>query len=171
MKTRVLTLGFACLLIGGFSLVLVQAAAARRCRARSATPRVSRRSGGIPAELRHVSRKLRARSPKVRRAPSIATLQEYSAERVYELLNKATTAPHAGNFSDLQKRQFAEFLSGRPMNSAAGDSKTMTNKCSSNPQLANPANVPRGMAGAQAPAIRDFRQPRMPASQRNRFRT
>src|SRR4030095_11095381 len=43
---------------------------------------------------------------------------------------------------DLQKRQFAEFLSGRPMNSAAGDSKTMTNKCSSNPTLSNPTSGP-----------------------------
>src|SRR5262245_16272959 len=55
-----------------------------------------------------------------KKAPSIAQLQDYSPERVYDVLNKATAAPHAGNFSELQKRQFGEFLSGRPMNSAAG---------------------------------------------------
>src|SRR6185369_3201865 len=43
-------------------------------------------------------------------APSIGELQEYSTERIYDVLNKATTAPHAGSFSDLQKKQFAEFL-------------------------------------------------------------
>ena len=77
-----------------------------------------------------------------KKTPSIAELQEYSPERVYDVLNNATAPPHAGTFSDLQKRQFAEFLSGRPMNSAAGDSKTMTNKCSSNPTMSNPANGP-----------------------------
>jgi polyvinyl alcohol dehydrogenase (cytochrome) len=75
-----------------------------------------------------------------KKAPSIAQLQEYSPERVYDVLNKATAPPHAGNFSELQKRQFGEFVSGRPMNSAAGDSKTMTNHCASNPAMANPAS-------------------------------
>jgi polyvinyl alcohol dehydrogenase (cytochrome) len=79
-----------------------------------------------------------------KRAPSIGELQEYSPERVLAVLNATTVAAHAnlGTFTDLQKRQFAEFLSGRPMNSAAGDSKTMTNKCTSNPALANPAAGP-----------------------------
>jgi polyvinyl alcohol dehydrogenase (cytochrome) len=77
-----------------------------------------------------------------KKAPSIAALQEYSPERVYDVLNKATAPPHSGNFTDLQKRQFGEFLSGRPMNSAAGDSRNMTNRCSSNPAMTNPASSP-----------------------------
>jgi polyvinyl alcohol dehydrogenase (cytochrome) len=77
-----------------------------------------------------------------KKAPSIAQLQEYSPERVYDFLVKTTVAPHAITLTDLQKRQFAEFLSGRPMNSATGNSATMTNKCSSNPAMANPANSP-----------------------------
>jgi polyvinyl alcohol dehydrogenase (cytochrome) len=77
-----------------------------------------------------------------KKAPAIAQLQEYSPERVYDFLVKTTAAPHAIALTDLQKRQFAEFLSGRPMNSAAGNSATMTNKCSANPAMANPANSP-----------------------------
>jgi polyvinyl alcohol dehydrogenase (cytochrome) len=77
-----------------------------------------------------------------KKAPSIAQLQEYAPEKVYAVLNAATSAPHAGSFTDLQKRQFAEFVSGRPMNSAAGDPKNMANRCASNPAMANPENGP-----------------------------
>ena len=141
MKTRVLTLGFACLLVGGSSLLLIQA------QQRGGTPQGPPRLGFrvAPAAYQQSCGTCHGTQGTVtdgKRAPSIADLQEYSPERVYALLNTATAAPHSGNFSDLQKRQFAEFLSGRPMNSVAGDSKTMTNKCSSNPAISNPANGP-----------------------------
>ena len=106
MKTRVLTLGFACLLIGGFSLVLVQAQ--QRGGAAQGPPRLGFRVA--PAAYQQSCGTCHGTQGTVtdgKRAPSIADLQEYSAERVYEFLNKATSAPHGGNFSDLQKRQFA----------------------------------------------------------------
>jgi polyvinyl alcohol dehydrogenase (cytochrome) len=79
-----------------------------------------------------------------KKAPSIAELQELAPERVYSVLNGSAVSAHASltSFNELQKRQFAEFTSGRPMNSAAGDSKSMTNKCTANPALANPNNGP-----------------------------
>jgi polyvinyl alcohol dehydrogenase (cytochrome) len=79
-----------------------------------------------------------------KKAPSIGELQEFSPERVYAVFSATNIAAHSSlaTFNELQKRQFAEFLSGRPMNSAAGDSKSMTNKCASNPALANPASGP-----------------------------
>ena len=141
MKTRVVILGFACLLIGGFSLLLVQAQ--QRGGAAQGPPRLGFRVA--PPTYQQNCGTCHGTQGTVadgKKAPSIGDLQEYSPERVYAILNTATGAPHAGEFSDLQKRQFAEFLSGRPMNSAAGDSKNMTNKCSSNPTLANPATGP-----------------------------
>ncbi len=49
----------------------------------------------------------------------------------------------AAQLQDVQKRQIAEFLSGRPMGSdEAGDMKKMSNACSSNPAMTDPAAGP-----------------------------
>src|SRR5499426_3903059 len=141
MKSRVFGLVFACLLIGGLSFSLVQAQ--QRGGAAAGPPRLGFRVA--PPTYQQSCGTCHGTQGTVtdgKKAPSIAELQEYSPERVYAVLNAATNPAHAGNFSDLQKRQFAEFLSGRPMNSTAGDSKTMTNKCTANPPLANPASGP-----------------------------
>jgi len=141
MKTRVLRLTAGSLLIGAFSFSLIHAQ--QRGGAPAGPPRLGFRVAPPTYQLScGTCHGTRGTIIDGKVALSIGELQEYSPERVYDLLNKATTAPHAGNFNDLQKRQFAEFLSGRPMNSAAGDSKTMPNKCSSNPTMANPASRP-----------------------------
>jgi len=141
MKARVWSLAFACLSIGGFSLLMIHAQ--QRGGAAQGPPRLGFRVA--PPTYQQNCGTCHGTQGTVtdgKKAPSIGELQEYSPERVYALLNTATAAPHAGNYSDLQKRQFAEFLSGRPMNSAAGDSKSMTNKCSSNPALQAPTSTP-----------------------------
>jgi polyvinyl alcohol dehydrogenase (cytochrome) len=143
MKTRLLGLAIACLSIGGFSFSFVQAQ--QRGAAPAGPPRLGFRVA--PPTYQQSCGTCHGTQGTVtdgRKAPSIGELQEFSPERVYAAFNGGTVAAHAtlATFSDLQKRQFAEFLSGRPMNSVAGDSKTMTNKCASNPALANPANGP-----------------------------
>ena len=54
-----------------------------------------------------------------RQAPSISALQEYSPERVYEALTIGKMKSQADPIPDVEKRQIAEFLSGRPMGSDA----------------------------------------------------
>ena len=143
MKLRLPALGLACLLIGGFSFTLIHAqqrgaspAGPPRLGFRVAPPTYQQSCGTCHGTQGTVT--------DGKKAPSIGELQEYSPERVYSVLNATPSGAHANlaTFSDLQKRQFAEFLSGRPMNSAAGDSRSMTNKCASNPTMANPASAP-----------------------------
>lgn len=141
MSFRLLQFGLAAILVTGSSYLLVQGQ--QRGAAPAGPPRLGFRVA--PPTYQQNCGTCHGTQGSVtdgRRAPSIGELQEYSTERVYNMLNAATAAPHSGNFTDLQKRQFAEFLSGRPMNSAAGDSRTMTNKCSANPTMANPASGP-----------------------------
>jgi len=74
---------------------------------------------------------------------SITALQSYSPERVYEALTTGKMKAEAAQISDVQKRQIAEFLAGRPMGSdQAGDIKKMTNACPANPPMADPAAGP-----------------------------
>lgn len=141
MKTRILKLALGSLLISAFSILLVHGqrggaaqAGPARLGFRVAPPVYQQNCGTCHGT--------QGSTIDGKKAPSIAELQEFSPERVYDLLSKSTTPPHAGTFTDLQKRQFAEFLSGRPMSSVAGDSKSMTNKCASNPAMANPASSP-----------------------------
>jgi len=76
-------------------------------------------------------------------AASITALHEYSPERVYEALTTGKMREQAAQLPDVQKRQIAEFLAARPMGSdTAGDMKTMTNLCPSNPPIADPAAGP-----------------------------
>src|SRR5687767_8034426 len=143
MKTRLLGLAIACLSIGGFSFSLVQAQ--QRGGAPAGPPRLGFRVA--PASYQQNCGTCHGTTGTVtdgKKAPSIGELQELSPERVYSVLNAAPIPAHSGfaTFNDLQKRQFAEFTSGRPMNSAAGDSKSMTNKCAANPAFTNPDNSP-----------------------------
>jgi polyvinyl alcohol dehydrogenase (cytochrome) len=155
MKLRNLSLAIACSLVGALCLLVVQA------QQRGGAPQGPARLGFrvAPPTYQQSCGTCHGTQGTVtdgKKAPSIGDLQEYSPERVYALLNSATTTPHAGNFSELQKRQFAEFLSGRPLNSEAGDSKSMTNKCSSNPTLANPANGPSWNGWSASPGNSRF---------------
>src|SRR5512145_1354947 len=143
MTTRLIRFAVACLCIGGFSLGLIDAQ--QRGGAQSGPPRLGFRVA--PASYQQNCGTCHGTQGTVtdgRKAPAIGELQELSPERVYAVLNGNTVAAHANlaAFNELQKRQFAEFTSGRPMNSAAGDSKTMTNKCASNATLADPSRSP-----------------------------
>ena len=78
-----------------------------------------------------------------KQAPSITDLQQNSPERVYETLTTGKMKDQAAPLQDVQKRQIAEFLAGRPMGSdEAGDIKKMTNACPANPAMADPAAGP-----------------------------
>lgn len=143
MKTRLIGLAIAFVSISAFSFSLIQAQ--QRGGAAAGPPRLGFRVA--PPTYQQSCGTCHGTQGTVtdgKKAPSIGELQDFSPERVYSVLNGGSVAAHASlaTFSDLQKRQFAEFLSGRPMNSAAGDSKSMTNRCTSNPTLANPASGP-----------------------------
>ena len=143
MKTRLIGLAIAFVSISPFSYSLIQAQ--QRGGAAAGPPRLGFRVA--PPTYQQSCGTCHGTQGTVtdgKKAPSIGELQDFSPERVYSVLNGGSVAAHASlaTFSDLQKRQFAEFLSGRPMNSAAGDSKSMTNRCTSNPTLANPASGP-----------------------------
>jgi polyvinyl alcohol dehydrogenase (cytochrome) len=78
-----------------------------------------------------------------RTTPSVPTLQEFTPERVYEALTVGKMQTQAAPLSDVQKRQIAEWLGGRPI--ASGDRRglaAMTNRCTSNPPLRDPASAP-----------------------------
>ena len=78
-----------------------------------------------------------------KQAASITDLQNNSPEQIYEALTTGKMKDQAAQVPDVQKQQIAEFLSGRPMNSDdAGDLNKMTNACSANPPMSNPANSP-----------------------------
>jgi polyvinyl alcohol dehydrogenase (cytochrome) len=73
----------------------------------------------------------------------IATLQEYSPERIYESMTVGKMKAETADVPDVQKRQIAEFLSARPMGSdEAGDMKKMTNPCPANPPMTDPSGGP-----------------------------
>src|SRR5215470_12931761 len=78
-----------------------------------------------------------------KQGPSIVDLQNNSPEQIYEVLTTGKMKDQAAQVPDVQKRQIAEFLSGRPMGSdEAGDIKKMTNACSANPPMTDPASGP-----------------------------
>jgi len=78
-----------------------------------------------------------------KQGPSIVDLQNNSPEQIYEVLTTGKMKDQAAQVPDVQKRQIAEFLSGRPMGSdEAGDIKKMTNPCATNPPMADPATGP-----------------------------
>jgi polyvinyl alcohol dehydrogenase (cytochrome) len=78
-----------------------------------------------------------------KQAPSITDLQNHSPEQIYEVLTTGKMKEEGAQVPDVQKRQIAEFLSGRPMGSdEAGDIKNMTNACPANPSMSDPAAGP-----------------------------
>src|SRR5687768_12278057 len=73
-----------------------------------------------------------------RMAHSVATLRDMPTERVYQAIATGSMAVHAANVVDRDRRTLASFVSGKPFVDAAGVGLgRMTNKCSSNPPLAN----------------------------------
>jgi polyvinyl alcohol dehydrogenase (cytochrome) len=77
------------------------------------------------------------------RAPDPATLRQMPPERIYAALTSGSMKVAAAGLTDEQKRHVAQFMSGRPLGSAAaGDVKQMTGRCASNPPLPDPASRP-----------------------------
>jgi polyvinyl alcohol dehydrogenase (cytochrome) len=83
-------------------------------------------------------------NPSVERATTPDALRAMTPERIYEALAPGgVMATEAADLTDPQKRALAEFMSGRPMGSAAlGDARQMPNQCRDNPPLAAPASGP-----------------------------
>jgi polyvinyl alcohol dehydrogenase (cytochrome) len=82
--------------------------------------------------------------PEVKQAPSPEVLRTYSPERIYAALTTGPMAAVGMKLTDLQKRLVAQAVAGRLLGSAAqGDAKAMKNRCSANPELANPSEGPR----------------------------
>lgn len=77
-----------------------------------------------------------------RAVPSLPALQQLSPERVYESLTTGTMQASAAQLTEVQKRQISEFVAGRPIGSASGDARNMTNRCPANPQLTDPSAGP-----------------------------
>ena len=82
-------------------------------------------------------------NPAVERAPSPAAIREMPPEKIYNALVSGIMQPQGAALSDQQKRGVAEFMSGRPLGSAAsGAAAQMPNRCASNSPLADPATSP-----------------------------
>jgi polyvinyl alcohol dehydrogenase (cytochrome) len=80
-------------------------------------------------------------NPAVERAPSPAAIREMSPEKIYNSLVSGLMQTQGAALSDQQKRGVAEFMSGRPLGSAAsGAAAQMPNRCTSNPPLKDPAS-------------------------------
>jgi len=68
------------------------------------------------------------------RAPSRAMLAQLTPERVVDALTSGSMQANAQGMSDAAKRNVAEFLTGRPLGSAAsGAASTMKNQCAAKP--------------------------------------
>jgi len=77
------------------------------------------------------------------RAPDPAAIRQMSPERIYDALTNGVMKAEAQHLTDAQKRGVAEFMSGRPLGSAAeGDVRRMAGRCERNPKLPAPDSKP-----------------------------
>src|SRR5689334_5177429 len=73
---------------------------------------------------------------KIETAPSPAMLKKLTPEKIYEALTTGDMRNQAKDLTDQQKRDIAEWVSGRSLGSgAAGDVKAMSNRCADNPPI------------------------------------
>src|SRR5215510_6002293 len=73
---------------------------------------------------------------KIESAPSPAMLKKLTPEKVYEALTTGDMRNQAKDLTDQQKRDIAEWVSGRSLGaSVSGDVKSMPNRCSANPPV------------------------------------
>jgi polyvinyl alcohol dehydrogenase (cytochrome) len=74
------------------------------------------------------------------RAPARETLMKLSPEAIYAALTSGPMSVQAKDLTDDQKRLIAQHLGGRPFGVAgAGDAKSMSNRCATNPPLGDPS--------------------------------
>src|SRR5262245_12223243 len=75
--------------------------------------------------------------------PSAMEIRWMTPERIFEALTTGSMQKESQGLSDSQKRRIAEFMAGRPMGSSkAGPAKNMSNLCTSNPPMTDPAASP-----------------------------
>src|SRR5215212_3002429 len=80
---------------------------------------------------------------KLESAPPPAMLKKLSPEKIYEALTTGNMKSQAANLTDIQKRDIAEWVSGRKLGAAeSGDAKAMTNRCPSNPPIKDLTSTP-----------------------------
>ncbi len=76
----------------------------------------------------------------VDRAPSPAAIRQMPPERIYAAITTGIMQTQAANLTDEQKRRLAEYMSGRPLGSAAlGDASQMPNRCPAESTLPDPS--------------------------------
>lgn len=75
--------------------------------------------------------------------PTIAAMKATSPERILQSMTAGKMVTQATGLSDIQKKQIAEFVAGRPVASGAETIgvAAMTNRCASNPPLPDPAST------------------------------
>jgi polyvinyl alcohol dehydrogenase (cytochrome) len=79
-------------------------------------------------------------NPATPAAPTPVAIREMTPERIYASLTTGTMQAQSEGLSDIQKQRIAEFMSGRPLGSAAaGSASLMPNRCETNPPLADPS--------------------------------
>ena len=84
-------------------------------------------------------------SGSVVRAPSMESLRSLSAERVYAVLTSGSMREHASQLSEAAKRELAEYVSGKPLGTAAA-AKQQANRCPRSEPFVDPSSQPRWMA-------------------------
>jgi len=76
-------------------------------------------------------------------APPPAMLKKLSPEKIYEALTTGNMKSQAASLTDIQKRDIAEWVSGRKLGAAeSGDAKAMRNRCASNPPIKDLTSTP-----------------------------
>jgi len=77
------------------------------------------------------------------KAPEPAALRQLTPEKILDALTTGVMKVQGQSISDVQKKQVAESLAGRPLGTGTeGEAATMPNRCASNPALANPTSGP-----------------------------
>src|SRR5262245_37782766 len=73
---------------------------------------------------------------KIESAPSPAMLKKLTPEKIYEALTTGDMRNQAKDLTDQQKRDIAEWVSGRSLGSgASGNVQAMSNRCANNPPV------------------------------------
>src|SRR5260221_6488297 len=76
-------------------------------------------------------------------APPPAMLKKLTPQKISEALTTGNMKKQAADLTDVQKRDIAEWVSGRKLGAAeSGDVKAMTNRCPSNPPIKDLTSTP-----------------------------
>ena len=76
-------------------------------------------------------------------APPPAMLKKLTPEKIYEALTTGNMKNQAADLTDIQKRDIAEWVSGRKLGATeSGDAKEMTNRCPANPPIKDLTSTP-----------------------------